>query len=410
MPAPCLYLAGVSTEDELILQLCRTGNADVPEAGSVDWDALIETALQQRVAPIVFAGLGASVLEDDVAERVQGEERTEFLATALRKGAIRACLAELCERLHGAGIDFILLKGFTLDFDGRRPFQDLDLLIRERDLARTMALLAGDGYREVGDQLNRHVRESEKGNYPRQLAWNNQFLLRDEERGVLVELHTNLFERRRVHYLDLDQLLARVDVLFEARVHDEELRCDTLPAELQLVTTALYASIKRSPTTGHFRLRAYVDIERLIERGVRWDLVLEHTRAFGVAPHLSYAFEMARRLLKTSVPSDVLRTLDGELGARERIAVRWHLRSFCSLRESSLIWSKLYLLATPFLLGSRWSDRLRCTLLLPVLFPPRWKMAAHYGLAEKSPMVYLTYLVNPFRQAALAVVRLRARG
>ena len=45
MQAPCLYLAGVSTEDELILQLCRTGSADAPVAGTVDWDALVETAL-----------------------------------------------------------------------------------------------------------------------------------------------------------------------------------------------------------------------------------------------------------------------------------------------------------------------------------------------------------------------------
>lgn len=397
----------MSPEDQIILGLCRIppqgGGARAP--GDIRWPGLVDTALQQRVGHLVLGELHRWELPPEVADEIAELERSEFVETAVRKGAIRETLRRVVRVLDEAGVEFLLMKGFSLDLDGRRPLRDLDVLVHEKDLERALAALKAAGHQYIGDDINLHVRADERGNMRRQLAWNNQFQLRDLENGTLLEVHTNLFERRRTHALDLDPLLDGVGIFFEQKEWDAELGCHVFPAELQLLAMCMYACVKYSPAHENLRLGILVDIDRILRRGVDRERFMEHVRRFEVTPHVHFALTLAHRLIATPVPPELERELEAGLSGRQRLATRLHLASVGTLQRNALLWSKLYIVATPFLLSGRWSDRLRWIFLVPILFPPRWKIARFFGLREDSALIPLAYLANPARWVVLLARR-----
>jgi hypothetical protein len=103
-------------------------------------------------------------------------------------------LAEALDRLAGAGIETLLLKGAALRL--ARPgmagrYQcDVDLLLRRRDLERAEALLLGLGFQLVDSYRDR------------QALLDHHFHLGYERRGAVVELHWDVDTRSPPGFVD----------------------------------------------------------------------------------------------------------------------------------------------------------------------------------------------------------------
>jgi hypothetical protein len=117
--------------------------------GAVDFDRLDEGS--QRLLPLLHARLGQLGVEHPLAGRIKGFHRRSWF----RDQMLRHRLAGVRAMFREAGVDCILLKGVGLaadvyDHGALRPMQDVDLLVRREDFARSSALLEQAGWRHDG--------------------------------------------------------------------------------------------------------------------------------------------------------------------------------------------------------------------------------------------------------------------
>jgi hypothetical protein len=298
------------------------------------------------------------------------------------------------------------MKGLSLDLYRLRAFGDLDVLVRKEDLTNAIELLHRLDYAYfVGSSLERLLTSREKSNISLQLSWNNHYQLRNARTGLLLELHTNLFQRARVYVEDLDTLLDNIDLFWEGKRYDAEMKCFTLSREHSLLLMCLHNAINRSPSNNRFLFRTCADIDMLIDRGVKWDGFVEACHRLRCAPWVYFSLLLTEQLLDTGIPADVLAALKNDCTRWQLYLIDVHLRCLRSLRFSSIFYSKLYRFLNPFVFGRRWKDRIKWLLLLPILFPPRRQMARNFNVREDSPVVYLTYLLNPLRWLYLVATR-----
>ena len=401
-------------EDQLILELCKskrdaaTISLLISDA-SVDWAYFLDCVSRHRVAALVLDRLVQLPLPEPHKKLLKERCKAEVATVMHERNVCVRELTRVVRTLGEAGIECILLKGPSVDLSGLRTFGDTDILVRNGDLTEAVELLGQRGYEYVGGLLNRLLRPRERRDIALQLSWNNQYQLRNERTGTLLELHTNLFERRRAYAEHLDPLLDGIDLFWEERQYDAQLGCFILSREHSLLLACLHNAIKRSPAKQTFVLRNCVDVDSLIGGEVNWGGFAETCLKLRSAPWAFFSLLLTQRLLGTEIPAHVLTALRNDCTRGQLLLNGVHLRCLGSLRFNSIFYSKLHRFLTPFVLGKRWKDRVKWLLLLPILFPPRGRMARLFHVRKDSPLVYLTYLLNPVRWLYLVAARVFGR-
>ncbi|NOZ21377.1 MAG: nucleotidyltransferase family protein [Planctomycetes bacterium] len=119
--------------------------------GRVDWGRLLGLARDHGVVPLLHTGLSAAC-SDAVPEDFMAELASYVRKNTLRNLTLTGTLLHLLDRLQSRGIDAIPYKGPLLAVSaygdiGLRQFDDLDILVRRRDLSQAMDVLTSEGYR-----------------------------------------------------------------------------------------------------------------------------------------------------------------------------------------------------------------------------------------------------------------------
>lgn len=389
-------------EEILILEICkRKGNNStitrLLKNNTIDWQYFLETISKHKIAPLVLEKLLEFPLLQSQKKLFNNRHKEEILKTMLNSKILRTEMTRIIDILQRSNIECILLKGLSLDFSHLRTIGDLDILIRQENLLNAFNLLGQIDYVYIGNIINHHLISKEKNHFDLQLSWNNQFQLYYERTGLLLELHTNLFERSRVYVEDLDTLLDNIDLFWKEKRYDKNLNCFTLSRNHSLLLMCLHNALKRSPSKNTFILRTILDIDNLIEMGVEWDNLIETSLKLDIGPFVYFSLLMTQKLFDRKIPEDVLTALKNNWTIWQLFLTNVHLKCFNSLYTSSILYSNMYNFLCPFVFGRRWKDRIMWIFLIPVLFPPRWKMAQHFNLKMDSPFIYFTYLLNPFR-------------
>jgi len=127
---------------------------DRPRPG-IDWDAVCRLATAHRVAPILYRRLSADCAERVPADALERLKR-EFHRNLLRARYLAGELAKLMDALESSGIEALTYKGPTLALmaygdAAMRQFVDLDVLVRDTDVAMAAKVLAAQGYSRATD-------------------------------------------------------------------------------------------------------------------------------------------------------------------------------------------------------------------------------------------------------------------
>ena len=141
------------------------------------------------------------------------EIETRYVKNAQRRRRLRVAYTEAADALAAAGIEFVLLKGFThesgLGIDGSARVQyDLDLLTLPGDVARARMVLERLGYAPHGAQSlsEEHSRPLVR---PSNWSWRGDYY--DPQMPIPVELHGSAWstERDRIHPDGMDEFWSR---------------------------------------------------------------------------------------------------------------------------------------------------------------------------------------------------------
>ncbi|MBW1981964.1 MAG: nucleotidyltransferase family protein [Deltaproteobacteria bacterium] len=175
---------------------------------SVDWDYLLQTALQHRVMPLVYVNL-KKICPLALPDAAMARFRKAFLTNAAHNLLFTEELFKLLDVLHGHDILAVPIKGPALaeaiyGSIALRQFVDLDILVHRQQALAVMALLSSTGYLsevpldEV--QLERYIRRE----YSLAMTKNKN------TRSPIVEIHWEMTGRYSSFPFDLHFLKNRL--------------------------------------------------------------------------------------------------------------------------------------------------------------------------------------------------------
>jgi hypothetical protein len=266
-------------------------------AGPLDWDFVLSEAAENSVGPLLDLNLRAFV--PDFAPGSALAAATERLKSACRANTVRclflaAELHKVLDAFRSAGVLAIPYKGPVLAEQAYgsltlRDFDDLDIILPQRDLLKAHEAMLGLGYR---------------ARFPRILSNNSKTALvpgeynyRDEKQRAVVELHTELTLRHFPVTPDIDRFAQRLDNVMVAG-HE----VPTFSADDLLPVLCVHGS-----KDFWERISWVADIAELIQRqtDLDWDAAFRTAESLRVERMLHLGLALADDLLQAPMPVEI---------------------------------------------------------------------------------------------------------
>ncbi len=195
-------------EDTLIIALTgkdsKTGPARSLLRDDLNWDYIISTAARNRLDALLYHSLDQLKFFDQLPSPIQREFEDRYRRTVLNTEVYLEIAGRLARDFAREKIDLVVLRGLSLGMAvyGKpylRPFSDLDLLIRKKDILPAAAILRKAGFAGLPGTL--------PPNYF--LKYHLHLSFKDRERGAIAELHWALDHPYTLYAVDYDSLLSR---------------------------------------------------------------------------------------------------------------------------------------------------------------------------------------------------------
>ena len=358
-----------------------------------DWEEVFQAVCRNGLL-----GLTHRYLKHRQACEYPPPEFRQAVNDAYRTSAIRMALmvlriSQVLARLAESGIDFMVVKGPALahtvypDPD-MRAFNDLDLVVRERDWASMHRLLVAMGFRPEHD-----LPQPPPKLVPQEILYEQKYWHR--KTGLLVEVHYDDILNAGLASRDVEGFWQRA-----IRVDVDGVPVKTLSLEDQLIHLCTHAHYH-----GYTRLNWFSDIAFIVRdhaAGLDWEQLLKTVRTEEAQVGVYYSLQFLDQLLDVSAPDGVLAAL-----RPDRFRRWFHERYLPEEKVLSLqpMWRPDFsFYFTPFLkrllpdllvMGRR-SEKLHY--LLRLLAPPRDWLLYHYSL-NRSTHVCAHYLLHPLKLA-----------
>jgi Uncharacterised nucleotidyltransferase len=308
-------------------------------AGPVDGERLIEMAVREGLAGLLYRGLAQAETLESLGSAHRDRLQSLYYLTVVANVTLVHQLAAILEYINRENIQVVVLQGVALLQDvyrdpGLRPTTDIDLWVMPEDYAEVARILRSRGY--AGDPL---------------------YATTFRKETTILDLHTHLFwadrigARRRLIARDQRDLFQNTRIVSFA---GREVRC--LSSFDQVIHLTLHAF-----KHGVSRLVWLVDIMGLVSPWSRadWDGLLGRAKELGQEGAVSLLVFLLGRVFDFRPPVGALPSSDEvKIPALER----WLL----NLRKPGKTlpgWAHLVLLST----GKEWRTRLR--IVAESLFP-----------------------------------------
>ena len=305
----------------LLLACARVGSEEEKQVAieklltdGIDWTLFARIAVTQGLT-----GFAANTLVRLAAGSIPEDILGAFRAIVDEIGrGNRALLNELCrvlEALESNGVEAIPFKGPVLAILaygelGLRQFGDLDFLIRDEDLGRTITALDSIGYKRTGDLT------------PAQFALihrlQGQEIIFGESSGIAIEPHTRLISSKMTLDIDYAGLWRRAQ-----RVNLEGYTFLTLAPEDDLLLLAIHGGKEM-----WWKLKWVYDFAAFVEShsDIDWTAIAGQARAQGCLRMLLLATALARKYFNAAIPDAITAAEIGDRAIEpmvRRIVERW---------------------------------------------------------------------------------------
>ena len=301
-------IAGVpnSSEKALLLACARSRitpaiSAEIRRitSGPIDWSLLLRSAAENSVLPLLALNLplaASDLFSPDDLERLRSAAR----AAAIRSLQLSAELVRVMEGLREKNITAFPYKGLVLAVQAYgdlalREFEDLDIVLRQRDMPRAHEALSLLGYRP-------RYPFSIGGLVPGEYSYSKNNCT------VIVELHTEQTLRHFPRRPDLDAMERRArPVVLGGPV------VSSFGPEDTLILLSVHGA-----KDFWARLSWVTDVAEFVQRyaDLNWDLVLREASTLKVERMFFLALSVAKQALGASVPAEIERRVQRDAQVR----------------------------------------------------------------------------------------------
>lgn len=373
--------SATATRPEIQLLLCCTRTCIHPETASriktllqkdIDWAYLIQTAARHGVMPLLYQTLN-TICPKAVPKAILAELRNYFHTNTLFSLFQTKKLLELLNLFEAHKLPAIpfkgpILAGLAYNNLALRQFCDLDILVHERDALKAKDLLISHEYQLV-----------------QEFSWEYQFV--DKNGRVNVDLHWAVAPHHFCFLLDFNSLWERLEPvsLIDTTVQSFS------PEDLLLI---LCMNVARDCCGEKGRLSQICDIAELLcaNREIDWGSLMEQANRLGTKRMLLVGLFLARDLLGTTLPEEVLQKLQAE-PALESITAQMYEWLFYEVEYPLLGRERTFFY---FKLRERLQDLVPYLIYYASLYlPPNETDRAFLPLPPSLSFLY--YLIRPLR-------------
>jgi hypothetical protein len=263
-------------------------------AGPLDWEKLLSQSTQHSLTSLLEHSLRTAVPEQIIPEARWEHLRKQTRGNALHALALGSELARVVRRLDEQGIRVLSYKGPVLAIQAYhdvalRQFDDLDIVLRQRDMGDAHETLLGLGYTAKFAPVLSPAQKNSP--IPGEYKYYN------ETRRVLVELHT---EKTLRHF----PVEPNLDELFERSVSIE---MGGSPVNTFAPEDALIAICVHGSKDFWDRILWITDVSELIQAHPRldWDAVVSRAESLKAQRMLNLGLLLASELLDTRLPDPI---------------------------------------------------------------------------------------------------------
>ena len=297
----------VCHEKQLLLNCARTRIApEIAErirelaAGPLDWDFVLGEAIENSVGPLLDLNLRAFA-PDSAPPAVMERLKIACRASTARCLFLAAELHKILDLFEAAGIAAIPYKGPVLAEQAYenltlRDFDDLDIILPQRDLLKAHEVMSSLGYQARFPQIL--SKRSGTALVP------GEYNYRDEKRRAIVELHTELTLRHFPVKPDLDRFAQR---LVKIVVAGQDVK--TFAAEDLLPVLCVHGS-----KDFWARISWIADVAELIQRqaDLDWNEALRTAESLRAERMLHLGLALVEDLLQAPLPEEIRKRVRGD--------------------------------------------------------------------------------------------------
>ena len=291
----------LNNENNLLLLCARTLLSNeqreelinVLEQG-IEWESLILLASHHKLLPLLHKHL-SEVCPDQVPVRIKETLQTFYQYNSLHNLNKFRALTQIVKLFEEQNIKTLSIKGplFTLQYLGDislRSFCDIDILVRQKDLKKSVKLLQSAGYHFLPVNIPEQ--------YFMKFARLHLHARMEDDQGVVVETHWRLSSHYGARRLDYENLTSLIE---KAEHHGVSFL--TLRPEMLLVYLSLHAQ-KHCWQRYDFLLCIAEVLNRAPE--LDWFLIKNLTETLKMDKVVFFSLYLAKNILNASISSDVL--------------------------------------------------------------------------------------------------------
>lgn len=271
-------------------------------AAPLDWDLILRAGDENGLVPLLARHLPtfAPQMPERERERLQSTTRS----STARALTLTAELLKLLALFESASILAIPYKGPVLAVQAcgnlaLRQFEDIDVVIRQRDAARAHEIISGLGYR---------LRPTGAPSPSATSAIPGEYSYRDDARQLIAELHTERTLRHFPVAPDLDILARR---LVPVRLSGHEVK--TLAPEEGLTFLCVHGS-----KDFWARLSWVADVAELVRShpALDWDTACRFAESLSAGRMLSLGLTLAGSVLDAPLPPEISARVERDIVAQ----------------------------------------------------------------------------------------------
>ena len=383
-------------EENLILYLLYKNlykATPFPKELVIEYELLDTLAQTHKVAPTVYKELLEEKDAIEIPKEITFYAKKIITAAMVIHSHIRQKLREFSELLLKNGIDFILIKGYAIDTSPLRQMNDIDVLIKEEEIDKAFEILQKAGYLYVGSFV---LSQKEIDNPKQQYKWNNQYQFKVPQSQLVIEVHTNLFERDRIRTEKLDSLLDNVHLFWKYSCWDSELQCNTPVKEATLALLCMHSAIKYCPAVKLYILRQSYDIAKLLKKNIDEDYFMYLCRSWKIEYYVYFSMMLTSKIFHSQEAAQIALQFEPLLKWSEYFLACIHLKTYRGIERTSRFYRIIYAVCMPFILGGSFFKALRW--YKERIFPPIYIQERRFCIKRTSPLIYFTYVYSPVRR------------
>jgi hypothetical protein len=373
-------ILGMIQQDGSLLLYClgiRHGrpSARPPTLWASDWIEILRQAGENGIIPLLYHRLKTVVPAPELPPSAMHDLRDTAIRSAAQSLQIRPELSRILEGFRRHGIATTVLKGAHLgqvvyESFALRTMCDLDVMVRQDDLARAAGVLTESGYapqyygvENVDYARHHHIRPMAKPG------------------GIRVEIHWSIADPSAPFDIDIAAIWQRAR---QARISGVDAL--VLSPEDLLLHLCLHASFSHQFRLG---LRACWDIHEVVRHhrdAIDWDQLVRRAQQWRIGRYVYLTLRLVRELLAADIPTAAIASLEPPGFSSE--VVTWARRCMFATENPASISPSM---------ASLWTSRqlkAKVSVLLDTMYPSRVTMARIYRTPPDSRRIYLYYSVR----------------